>query len=114
MILAGNGLRFSSGCRLICTAKCRTYQGMATLARKLPIAALARERPTARLEARIPATLKETLEAAASLKGHASVTAYIIQTLQENASRVVQESRHSQLEAAESIAFVQSLLAPAA
>ena len=87
---------------------------MATLTRKLPTASLARERPTARLEARIPATLKDTLEAAASLRGYASLTAYIIQTLQESASRVVQESRHSQLEAVESAAFVQSLLIPAA
>jgi len=88
---------------------------MATLARKLPMAAASARAPsTARLEARIPATLKDILDEAAGLKGHPSVTAYIIQTLQENASRTVQESRRTRLEAAESAAFVQSLMEPAA
>jgi uncharacterized protein (DUF1778 family) len=89
---------------------------MATLTRKLPptAAPAGRVGSTARLEARIPTSLKEIIEAAAGLTGYSSVTAYIVQTLQESATRTLQESRHTRLEAAESVAFVQSLLEPAA
>ena len=45
--------------------------------------------------------IEDILDEAAGLKGHSSVTAYIVQTLQENASRTVQESRRTRLEAAE-------------
>ena len=88
---------------------------MATLTRRLPaVSASATENRTARLEARIPANLKEILMEAAGLTGHSSVSSYIVQTLQDSASRTVQQARRTQLDAAESAAFVQSLLAPSA
>ena len=88
---------------------------MATLTRKSLVAApTARVSSPARLEARIPSDLKEIIETAATLAGHTSVTAYLVQTLRESASRTVEESRRSRLEADESAAFVQSLLTPAA
>ncbi len=74
----------------------------------------AKHRSSARLEARIPVSLKELITAAAHASGHTKVTTYIIQTLQESASRTVEQSRHARLNAAESAAFVRALLAPAA
>ncbi|MGD1030157.1 MAG: DUF1778 domain-containing protein [Opitutaceae bacterium] len=88
---------------------------MPNLARKIPAgAAPARKQSTTRLEARIPSALKEIIEEASNLTGHSSVTSYIVQTLQESASRAVQESRLSRLAAAESAEFVQALLTPSA
>jgi uncharacterized protein (DUF1778 family) len=87
---------------------------MQTVARKRPsISAPATESRTARLEARVPASLKKMLLEAAVLTGHTSVSSYIVQTLRESASRTVQHSRRTEMDAAESAAFVQSLLAPA-
>jgi uncharacterized protein (DUF1778 family) len=77
-----------------------------------PASAPARDNRTARLEARIPATLKGILSEAAGLTGHTSVSSYIIQTLQESASKTVEQARLTQLDDAASTAFVQSLLAP--
>ncbi|HMD61411.1 MAG TPA: DUF1778 domain-containing protein [Opitutaceae bacterium] len=86
---------------------------MQTLPRRRPVvSAPATENRTARLEARVPAVLKEILFEAARLTGHSSVTSYIVQTLQDSASRTVQQSRRTQMDAAESAVFVQSLLAP--
>lgn len=100
---------------LICTANSRTKYPMATLTRRHPaVSTSATENRTARLEARIPAALKEILSEAAELTGHASVSSYIVQTLQVSASRTVQQARGTQLAAAESAAFVESLLAPSA
>ncbi len=88
---------------------------MATLPRRRPaVSAPAKENRTARLEARVPAALKEILLEAAGLTGHASVSSYIVQALQDSASRTVQQARRTQLDAAESATFVQSLLAPSA
>jgi uncharacterized protein (DUF1778 family) len=87
---------------------------MKNLTRRISaVAPAARVRSTARLEARIPSELKEIIEAAATVAGHASVTDYIVQTLRVNASSIVEMSRRSRLDADESRAFVQSLLAPA-
>jgi uncharacterized protein (DUF1778 family) len=87
---------------------------MQTLTRKrLAISAPAPESRTARLEARVPASLKKILLEAAKLTGHASVSSYIVQTLRESASRTVQNFHRTEMDAAESAAFVQSLLAPA-
>ena len=72
----------------------------------------ARVRSTARLEARIPPELKEIVEEAATIAGHTSVTDYIVQTLRVNASHTVEMSRRSRLDAADSKAFVRSLLTP--
>jgi uncharacterized protein (DUF1778 family) len=72
----------------------------------------ATETRTARLEARISATLKEILLEAAGLTGHTSVSSYVIQTLQESALRTVQQARLAHLDEAASAAFVQSLLNP--
>ena len=68
----------------------------------------------ARLEARIPHDLKVLIETAAPLAGHSSVTDYLVQALRESASRTIEESRHSRLEADQAAAFVRSLLDPAA
>ena len=88
---------------------------MKTLSRKRP-AVLAPVKPnrTARLEARVPAALKGILLQAAGLTGHASVSSYIVQTLQDSASKTVENARRTQLDATESTIFVQSLLAPSA
>ena len=51
---------------------------------------------------------------AAELTGHASVSSYVVQTLQDSASRTVQQARRTQLDAVESAAFVRSLLTPSA
>ena len=80
--------------------------------RRTVIPAAAAESRTARLEARVPVTLKAILLEAARLTGHASVSSYIVQTLQESASRTVQVARRTRLDTGESAAFVQSLLAP--
>ena len=76
---------------------------------------LARGKPsdsTARLEARIPRDLKILIETAAPLAGHTSVTDYLVHALQESASRTVEQSRRSQLDAQQARKFVQSLLEP--
>jgi uncharacterized protein (DUF1778 family) len=87
---------------------------MHTLTRKPSlISAPASENRTARLEARIPASLKKILSEAAELTGCPSVSAYVVQTLRDSASRAVQQSRSTQMDAAESAAFVRSLLEPA-
>ena len=68
---------------------------------------------TARLEARIPSELKILIETAAPLAGHTSVTDYLVQALRESASRTVEQSRLSRLDAEQSETFVRSLLNPA-
>ncbi len=88
---------------------------MPTLARKsLAAAPVTRVPSPARLEARIPSDLKDIIETAAILAGHTSVTDYLVQTLRESASRIVEDSRRSRLEASESSAFVRALLDPGA
>jgi uncharacterized protein (DUF1778 family) len=87
---------------------------MPALTRKRPgVSAPSKESRTARLEARVPASLKKILLEAAELTGHASVSSYIVQILRESASKTVQHSRRTEMDTAESAAFIQSLLAPA-
>lgn len=88
---------------------------MATLTRKrILVPAAAAKNRTARLEARVPVALKEILLEAAGLTGHASVSSYVVQTLQESAARTLQQARTAQLDAEQSATFVESLLAPPA
>ncbi len=56
--------------------------------------------------------LKILIETAAPLAGRTSVTDYLVQALQESASRTVEQSRRSQLDAQQARKFVQSLLEP--
>ncbi|HWA11227.1 MAG TPA: DUF1778 domain-containing protein [Opitutaceae bacterium] len=70
--------------------------------------------PTARLEARISRDLKKTLERAAAVTGHPTLTSYMIYTLQTSASKVIEEHQRAKLTTDESTNFVDALLAPAA
>lgn len=84
----------------------------ASIRRRPAVSAQATKKRTARLEARVPSSLKELLSEAAGLAGHASVSSYIVQILQDSASKTVQQARLARLDATESAVFVQSLLAP--
>jgi uncharacterized protein (DUF1778 family) len=84
---------------------------MATLPAK---STRARTAPTARLEARIPRDLKKTLERAAAVTGHPTLTSFMIYTLQTSARKVLEEHQRAKLTADESMNFVDALLAPAA
>lgn len=87
---------------------------------RMPMAGLkpksrgARRTPSARLEARIPAELKRTLEQAAAVTGHPTLTSFMVDALQSSARKVIDDSRRSRLDAVESKEFVQTLLVPAA
>ncbi len=67
-----------------------------------------------RLEARIPRELKKTLERAAAVTGHPTLTSFMIYSLQISARRAIEEHRQASLTAGESTDFVRALLAPAA
>jgi len=67
-----------------------------------------------RLEARIPRELKRTLERAAAVTGHPTLTSFMIYSLQASARRAIEDHRQTKLTADESTSFVQALLAPAA
>jgi uncharacterized protein (DUF1778 family) len=82
---------------------------MATLAAK----SRSRVPSTARLEARIPRDFKKTLEQAAAVTGHPTVTSFVLFALQASARRVIEEHQQAKLSAAESTLFVKALLAPA-
>lgn len=84
---------------------------MATLAAK---SARSRSSSTARLEARIPRDFKKTLEQAAAVTGHPTVTSFVLFALQTSARKVIEEHQRAQLSAEESTSFVEALLAPAA
>lgn len=84
---------------------------MATLAAK---SVRSRAPSTARLEARIPREFKKTLEQAAAVTGHPTVTSFVLFALQTSARKVIEEHQQAKLSAAESTNFVKSLLAPAA
>jgi uncharacterized protein (DUF1778 family) len=73
-----------------------------------------RSAPTARLEARVSRDLKKTLEQAAAVTGHATLTSFVIFVLQTSARKVIEEHQQAKLMAEESSVFVQALLAPAA
>lgn len=85
-------------------------ESMATLAAK----SRSRVPATARLEARIPRDFKKTLEQAAAVTGHPTVTSYVLFTLQASARRVIEEHQQAKLSEEESTHFVKALLAPAA
>src|SRR5262245_37979910 len=78
-----------------------------------PKSTRARSTPTARLEARIPRELKKTLERAAAVAGHPTLTSFMIDTLQTSARKVIEEHQRAKLAADESTNFVEALLAPA-
>ena len=84
---------------------------MATLAAK---SVRSRSAPTARLEARVSHDLKKTLEQAAAVTGHSTLTSFVIFALQTRARKVIEEHKQAKLTADESSGFVQALLAPAA
>jgi uncharacterized protein (DUF1778 family) len=65
----------------------------------------------ARLEARISPDLKRRLEYAASLRG-ASLTEFIVQSVQEAATRTIRENEVLTLSEQASIAFAEFLLNP--
>jgi uncharacterized protein (DUF1778 family) len=69
---------------------------------------------TARLEARIPRDLKKTLEQAAAVTGHPTVTSFVLFTLQASARKVIEEHQQARLSNEDSAHFVKALLAPAA
>jgi uncharacterized protein (DUF1778 family) len=69
---------------------------------------------TARLEARIPRDFKKSLEQAAAVTGHPTVTSFVLFALQASVRRVIEEHQQAKLSAAESAQFVKALLAPAA
>ena len=69
---------------------------------------------TARLEARIPREFKKTLEQAAAMTGHPTVTSFVLFTLQASARKVIEQHQQARLSAEESTQFVKALLAPAA
>ncbi|MDD2763673.1 MAG: DUF1778 domain-containing protein [Opitutaceae bacterium] len=69
---------------------------------------------TARLEARIPRDFKKTLEQAAAVTGHPTVTSFVLFVLQTNARKVLEDHQQAKLSAEESTNFVKALLAPAA
>lgn len=65
----------------------------------------------ARLEARVPRDFKKTLEQAAAVTGHPTVTSFILFTLQASARKVLDDHQRAKLSAAESTNFVKALLA---
>ena len=70
--------------------------------------------PTARLEARITPDFKKTLEQAAAVTGHSTLTSFVIFALQASAQKVIEDHRQAKLTAEESDGFVQALLSPPA
>jgi uncharacterized protein (DUF1778 family) len=67
-----------------------------------------------RLEARVPRELKETLERAAVVTGHPTLTSFMIHSLQTSALKAIEDQQRSRLTADESANFIEALLAPAA
>jgi uncharacterized protein (DUF1778 family) len=70
--------------------------------------------PTERLEARVSRSLKQTLQKAAAVTGHATLTSYVVYALQTNAQTVLDEHERARLSAEESKRFVEAVLSPAA
>lgn len=83
---------------------------MATAVRK-PLRTRVR---TARLEARVSRDLKDTLERAAAVTGHATLKSFLIYALQSSASKAIEDHRLARLSEEESQSFVRTLLAPPA
>jgi uncharacterized protein (DUF1778 family) len=70
--------------------------------------------PTERLEARVPRSLKQTLQKAAAVTGHSTLTSYVVYELQRSAQAVIDEHERVRLSTEESRNFVDALLAPPA
>jgi len=67
------------------------------------------KQPTERLEARVPAPIKELIARAASLEGQ-TLTDYVIATLQKSATEVVREREILRLSVKDSEAFAAAML----
>ncbi len=68
--------------------------------------------PTERLEARVPRSLKQTLQKAAAVTGHSTLTSYVVYALQTSAQAVIDDHERVRLSAEESKRFVETLLSP--
>lgn len=66
---------------------------------------------SARLEARVSAEQKATLQQAASLSGR-TLSEFVVASAQEAASRVIQEHAMVRLSRSDQVAFVSALLDP--
>ena len=66
---------------------------------------------TERLEARVPAPIKDLIGRAASLEG-VSLTDFVIATLHKSAAEVVREHEVLNLSVKDSAAFAKTMLAP--
>jgi uncharacterized protein (DUF1778 family) len=66
---------------------------------------------TERLEARVPAPIKDLIGRAASLEG-VTLTDFVIATLQKSAAEVVREHEVLNLSVKDSAAFAKAMLAP--
>ena len=69
------------------------------------------EKDTARLEARIPAQVYDTMQRAARLRGM-TLTGYLLATAGEDARRVVEEAEIMRLTREDQIRFAGALIAP--
>lgn len=67
--------------------------------------------PTARLEARIPAHVYETMQRAAQLRGM-TLTGYLLATAGEDARRVVEEAEIMRLSREDQARFAEALINP--
>lgn len=83
---------------------------MRTLAKSTRVHAVT----TARLEARVPRDVKKTLERAAAVAGHPTLTSFVVFSLLATARKAIEEHQQAKLTSEESTTFVQALLAPAA
>jgi uncharacterized protein (DUF1778 family) len=72
---------------------------------------MASESPTARLEARIPVHVYETMQRAARLLGM-SLTSYLVATAGEDARRVVEEAEILRLSREDQLRFAEALINP--
>lgn len=71
----------------------------------------ATETPTARLEARIPAQVYDTMQRAAQLRGM-TLTGYLLATAGEDARRVVEEADILRLSREDQMRFAEALINP--
>jgi len=72
-----------------------------------------RKPTTERLEARVPAPIKEMIAHAASLEG-VTLTDFVIASLQKSAAEVVREHEVLKLSVKDSAVFAKTMLAPPA
>ena len=67
---------------------------------------------TARLEARVPRDVKKTLERAAAVAGHPTLTSFVVFSLLATARKAIEEHQQLELSVRDSQAFVDALLNP--